>query len=279
MVETGIAIGLPEGTYGRVAARSGMASKMGIAVGGGVIDRDYTGEIKVILRNHGEADSLYKGGDRIVQHIIEKIANTDAMEVNDLGVMEQGKMGFGSSDLNTKRSISAKDEEVKICVLHVETSENEFFSAADMGYHARLMKEREMLSSTHVNAARTGTMSDAFMDKIRMAGRKDEKWQNRGRELVRLREGGKKIPDKWIEKDGLLYYKNRLYIAENEALQTEIAQGCHDSVVAGHFGQEKTIAIVTRNFYWKGLAECIRDYVRSCDECQHGKSYGMPSTG
>ena len=49
MVETGIAIGLQEGTYGRLAARSGMASKMGIAVGGGVIDADYTREIKVIL--------------------------------------------------------------------------------------------------------------------------------------------------------------------------------------------------------------------------------------
>jgi len=150
------------------------------------------------------------------------------MEVNDLGAMEQGKMGFGSSDLNTKRSITAKDEEVKICVLHVETSENEFFSAADMGYHARLMKEREMLSSMHVNAALTGKMNDGFLDKIRMAGKEGEKWQNQGRERVRLREGGKKIPDEWIEKDGLLYYKNRLCIPENEALQTKIAQGCHD---------------------------------------------------
>jgi len=61
--------------------------------------------------------------------------------------------------------------------------------------------------------------------------------------------------DKWIEKDGLLYYKNSLYIPEDEALQTEIAQGYHDSLVAGHFGQEKTIAIVTRDFYWKKLAD------------------------
>jgi len=52
LVDTGMAIGLPSGTYGRLAARSGMASKHGIAVGGGVIDADYTGEIKVILRNH-----------------------------------------------------------------------------------------------------------------------------------------------------------------------------------------------------------------------------------
>ena len=43
LVDTGIAIGLPRGTYGRLAARSRMASKHGIAVGGGVIDADYTG--------------------------------------------------------------------------------------------------------------------------------------------------------------------------------------------------------------------------------------------
>ena len=105
-----------------------------------------------------------------------------------------------------------------------------------------------------------------------MAGKEDEKWQDRGRELVRLRESGKKMPDEWIEKDGLLYYKNRLYIPMDEALQTEIAQGCHNSLVAGHFGQEKTIVIVTRDFYWKRLADWIRDYVRSGDECQHSKS-------
>ena len=40
----------------------------------------------------------------------------------------------------------------------------------------------------------------------------------------------------------------------------------------GHFGQEKTIVIVTRDFYSKGLAEWITDYLRSCDECQHSKS-------
>jgi len=59
-VETGIATGLREGTYGREDARSGMASKMGIAVGGCVIDADYTGEVKVILGNHGEAHCVFK---------------------------------------------------------------------------------------------------------------------------------------------------------------------------------------------------------------------------
>jgi len=272
MVETGIAIGLPEGTYGRLAARSGMASKMGIAVGGGVIDADYTGEVKVILRNHGEVDCVFKAGYRIAQRIVEKVANADAMEVDDLGITERGKMGFGSSDMNPKRSITAKEEGVKIYFLQADTNNNEFFSAVDIDYHPRLMKERAMLSSAHVNAALTRTMNDSFLDKIRVPGKEAEKWQDRGRELVRLRESGKRMPDEWIEKDRLLYYKNRLYMPENEALQTEIAQGCHDSLVAGHFGQEKTIGIVTRDFYWKRLADWIRDYVRSCDECQHSKS-------
>jgi len=93
------------------------------------------------------------------------------------------------------------------------------------------MKEKEMLSSAHVNAALTRTMNDSFLNKIRVAGKDDERWQDRGRELIRLRESGKKMPDEWIEKDGLLYYKNRLYFPEDEALQTEIAQGCHDSLV------------------------------------------------
>ena len=93
-------------------------------------------------------------------------------------------------------------------------------------------------------------MNDTFLHKIRAAAKEDERWQNRGHELVMIREGGKKTPEEGIEKDGLLYYKNRLYIPENQALQTEIAQGCHDSLVAGHFGQEKTIEIVTRDVYW-----------------------------
>jgi len=272
MVETGIAIGLPEGTYGRLAARSGIASKVGIAVGGGVIDADYTGEVKVILRNHGEAHCVFKAADRIAQLILEKVAKADAMEVNDLKTTERGTAGFGSSDLNPKRSITAKEEGVKRCFLQANTSENEFFSAADIGNHPRLVKEREMLSSPHLNAALTRTMNDAFLEKIRAAWKEDEKWQDRGRELVRLRESRKRMPDEWIETDGLLYYKNRLYIPKDEALRTEIAQGCHDSLVAGHLGQEKTIEIVTRDFYWKKLADWIRDYVRSCDKCQHSKS-------
>jgi len=53
-------------------------------------------------------------------------------------------------------------------------------------------------------------MNESFLDKIRVAGTEDERGQARGHELVRLRESGKEMLNELIEKDGLLYYKNRL---------------------------------------------------------------------
>ena len=54
MVNTGISIEMPAGVYARIAPRSGLAVKNRIAVGGGVIDPDYDGEVKVILFNPGK---------------------------------------------------------------------------------------------------------------------------------------------------------------------------------------------------------------------------------
>ena len=84
LVDTGIAIGLPKGTYGRLAARSRLASKQGIAVGGGVIDADYMGEVKVILRNESDSDYEFKAGDRIAQLIVERIQIREAITVDKL---------------------------------------------------------------------------------------------------------------------------------------------------------------------------------------------------
>jgi len=94
-------------------------------------------------------------------------------------------MGFGSSDLNPKRSITAKDEGIQICFLHADTRDNEIFSAANIRYYPRLRKEKEMLSSARVNAALTRTMNDTFLNKIRVTGKDDEKWQERRREKGR----------------------------------------------------------------------------------------------
>jgi dUTP pyrophosphatase len=59
LVSTGVSIAVPKGTYGRVAPRSGLASKFSIHTGAGVVDADYRGEVFVLLFNLGDAE--FKG--------------------------------------------------------------------------------------------------------------------------------------------------------------------------------------------------------------------------
>lgn len=65
---------IPEGFYGRIAPRSGLACKKFIDVGAGVVDSDYRGEVKVLLFNFSKEDFEVEVGDRIAQIIIEQIA-------------------------------------------------------------------------------------------------------------------------------------------------------------------------------------------------------------
>ena len=61
---------IPEGCYGRIAPRSGLAVKKGINTGAGVVDYDYRGEVGVVLFNHGTEDFAVAPGDRVAQLIL-----------------------------------------------------------------------------------------------------------------------------------------------------------------------------------------------------------------
>ena len=97
LVGSGVAIVLPAGCYGRVAPRSGLAVKHGIQVGAGVVDPDYTGEVKVVLFNHGHADFHIHKGDRIAQLILEKCDTPEVVEIGAVEDTERGSGGFGST--------------------------------------------------------------------------------------------------------------------------------------------------------------------------------------
>jgi dUTP pyrophosphatase len=72
IVSTGISIEIPEGYYGRIAPRSGLAAKQGIDVLAGVVDSSYRGEIKVVLFNSDKNNTFdINVGDRVAQIIIE----------------------------------------------------------------------------------------------------------------------------------------------------------------------------------------------------------------
>ena len=83
LVMTDIQVAVPENCYGRVAPRSGLAVKFGIDVGAGVIDKDYRGNVGVVMFNFGQADYEVKKGDKVAQLICENISYP-ALEESDV---------------------------------------------------------------------------------------------------------------------------------------------------------------------------------------------------
>jgi len=95
VVSTGISIKLPAGTYGRIAPRSGLAVKHGLDTLAGVIDPDYTGEIKVVLHNLDTAQPfVIRPGYRIAQLILEKFEVAEVVEHPPVNT-QRGDAGFG----------------------------------------------------------------------------------------------------------------------------------------------------------------------------------------
>jgi dUTP pyrophosphatase len=97
IVKTGISIAIPQGLYGRVAPRSGLAVKHGIDVLAGVIDAGYRGEVGVVLINLSSDKVSLEKGSKIAQLIIEKCHSVHWEEASDLSESERLDAGFGST--------------------------------------------------------------------------------------------------------------------------------------------------------------------------------------
>ena len=98
MAKTGLSVAIPIGFYGRIAPRSGLASKHGLDVLAGVIDSDYRGEIRCLLYNTGDEPIKLSAGSKICQLILEQIITPEAAWATDLDETARGAGGFGSTD-------------------------------------------------------------------------------------------------------------------------------------------------------------------------------------
>jgi len=97
LIGTDIAIAIPEGTYARIAARSGLATKYSIDVGAGVIDADFRGEVKILLINNSTKPFEIKKHDRVAQMILEKNMTPEISIMKNLPPTERGGQGIGST--------------------------------------------------------------------------------------------------------------------------------------------------------------------------------------
>jgi len=101
VVKTDLSIACPEGTYARIAPRSGLAVKKMIDCGAGVVDADYRGNVGVVLFNFGPEDFEVSVGDRIAQLMLEQISMVPAVKVEELTETHRGEGGFGSTGVSS----------------------------------------------------------------------------------------------------------------------------------------------------------------------------------
>ena len=98
-IGTGIAVALPESTFGAIFARSGLATKQGLRPANcvGVVDSDYRGEIIVAIHNDSDEVRFVEGGDRIAQLVVVPYIPITLDEKDSLDITERGNSGFGST--------------------------------------------------------------------------------------------------------------------------------------------------------------------------------------
>ena len=99
LIHTGLAMEIPTGLVGLIYARSGLASKKGLAPANkvGVIDSDYRGEIMVALHNHSTEPRTISDGERIAQIVFAPYYTAEFNLVDELGDTSRGTGGFGST--------------------------------------------------------------------------------------------------------------------------------------------------------------------------------------
>lgn len=98
-IGTGLAIELPDNTFGAVYARSGIASREGLRPANcvGVIDSDYRGEVIVAIHNDSDMNRIIEPGERIAQLVVQPYVSVEFEEVETLSDTTRGSGGFGST--------------------------------------------------------------------------------------------------------------------------------------------------------------------------------------
>jgi len=121
--------------------------------------------------------------------------------------------------------------------------------------------------------------SEEFRAKVKEEGKKDEAYEQAKKQEAATEEALPK--DRKVKelscKDDLLYRRNLLWVPEG--LVQRIMESEHDTKVAGHMWQDKTIELIRRNFWWPKMKEQIIDFVRSCPECKQNKASRHPPYG
>jgi hypothetical protein len=118
----------------------------------------------------------------------------------------------------------------------------------------------------HISAIDVDQLLPEAKERIMEKAMLDDKY----RELCKQVSRDGNIDKNFAMINDLLCWKNRIYVPEG--IRKRIIQSEHDLKVAGHFGRERTLELMSRNFYWVNMERDIRKYCNECDICQRTKA-------
>ena len=98
LITTGIAFNIPAGYFGKIYERSGLSIQRPLIVKAGVIDAGYTGEIQIVVFNHGDMPEKIDAGTKLAQIAIQKLPDIILIKVDEFEKTDRGEKGFGSTD-------------------------------------------------------------------------------------------------------------------------------------------------------------------------------------
>ena len=243
IINTDVAIAVPLGTYGRIAPRSGLSVKSSIDIGAGVVDEDYRGAVKILLINHSDNTFEINIGDRVAQLVLECVQTPEAAVVKGLPGTERGTKGFGST------GVALEPTHPRIKAIMAIKKDNTILTQKVMAIKALQYEPNK------------------WVKQVLEAGLKDETWMH----WKTVLESGK-VMENLSLKDGCILYQKRIYIPDSNELKLTVVRQCHDAKVAGHFGRDKTMELLMRNYYWPDMDKWVRNYIRTCDVCPRNKT-------
>ncbi|MBW0580963.1 hypothetical protein O181_120678 [Austropuccinia psidii MF-1] len=150
----------------------------------------------------------------------------------------------------------------------------DFIRKSPQNFH-QVLKKNE-IEEPRFFSIKVEVFSD-LVDKIPKAVRKDKDYN----EILKQLAKGEPVSDYNLETQAKFsLFRDRVVIPSNHELQLGILQTHHGSPLAGHPGQEKTLKLIKRDFYWAGMNQTIKDYVSSCQQCSrnkkiHHKKFGL----
>lgn len=222
-----------------------------------------------ILSNYN-FDIIYKSGSNNKNaDALSRKDNIELDKTDEEPPILNNIIGLNATTRNRRRLIEdeedEEDEETQNTTPHSEESQILFEYNSD--------NESELSTPLHDGLPTTPEQYEFhqqsdLINNIRQRIKEDNDYK----EIIQNIQNDPETEPEYRWTDNLLFYNGRIVVPKDDTIKRDILQECHNEPTAGHFGIYRTNDLVSRTFYWEGLKNYVKQFVKSCDICQRSKA-------